>query len=274
MNLDDGFRAFEHSGCSEPERARNYSALFTMVTDQAIAPTLDSVALQAGSHVLDLCCGPGNVTKALCDRGHRVTGVDFSPTMIDLAASNAPDASLAVGDAEALDFADGSFDAVVCGFGVCHFARPEVGLTEIRRVLRPGGRFAMTVWCGPGRSATFATVFGAIREHGDLTVPLPEGPDFFQFADENVAREALENAGFGEIDQTVIEPAWQIEDAETLFRIFRDSTVRGAVLIAAQTDSARNAIAAACAATVRDKFGREDGFAVPMPAALTTARAV
>ena len=101
MNLDGDFREFEHSSWSEHERARSYRDLFTMVTDQAIGPMLDSMALSNGSHVLDLCCGPGNVTRVLCDRGHRVTGVDFSPTMIDLAAATAPGATLVVGDAEA-----------------------------------------------------------------------------------------------------------------------------------------------------------------------------
>ncbi len=93
--------------------------------------------------ILDVACGTGDLTLDLLRRGHRVTGVDLSEQMLALARRKAAPARFQLADAEALPFADASFDAVTCAFGIRNFVHLEKGLGEMLRVLKPGGRLVL-----------------------------------------------------------------------------------------------------------------------------------
>jgi demethylmenaquinone methyltransferase/2-methoxy-6-polyprenyl-1,4-benzoquinol methylase len=96
-----------------------------------------------GDRVLDVCCGTGDLALAAAEAGGEVTGLDFSEPMLARARAKAPQIEWVEGDALALPFADGSFDAVTIGFGLRNLADEERGLAELRRVLRPGGKLAI-----------------------------------------------------------------------------------------------------------------------------------
>lgn len=95
--------------------------------------------------VLEVAPGPGYLAIELArQRGHhRVTGLDISRTMVEIARENAARAGVSVdfrhGDATAMPFADGSFDLIVCQAAFKNFRRPVSALDEMHRVLRPGG---------------------------------------------------------------------------------------------------------------------------------------
>jgi SAM-dependent methyltransferase len=101
-----------------------------------------------GARVLEVGCGPGQLSLRLAGHGLQVTGVDLDPAMVGRARANAgrrgddgrPRPSFLVGDAAALAFPDGAFDLVVSTLSLHHWADPAAGLAEIGRVLRPGGR--------------------------------------------------------------------------------------------------------------------------------------
>jgi demethylmenaquinone methyltransferase/2-methoxy-6-polyprenyl-1,4-benzoquinol methylase len=99
--------------------------------------------VRPGDRVLDACCGTGDVAMAAVDAGARVTGLDFSERMLERARRKSPEVDWVQGDALALPFADGSFDAATVGFGVRNLDDLERGLAELRRVLRRGGRLAI-----------------------------------------------------------------------------------------------------------------------------------
>src|SRR6185312_2222383 len=101
--------------------------------------------------------------------------------VLNVARRNVPDAEFRQADAENLPFDAETFDAVVCGFGIIHLPTPERALTEFLRVTRRGGRIAVSVWERALPSNGFGVLFGAIRAHGRLDIPLPHGPDMFQF---------------------------------------------------------------------------------------------
>ena len=119
----------------------------------------DRAELVPGDSALDACCGTGDLAFELARRtgaGGRVIGSDFSERMLDLARAkaadrDAPGVRFEWGDALALSYDDGSFDAVTVGFGVRNFADLERGVGELARVLKPGGRLVILEITQPRR---------------------------------------------------------------------------------------------------------------------------
>jgi demethylmenaquinone methyltransferase / 2-methoxy-6-polyprenyl-1,4-benzoquinol methylase len=126
-----------------------------------------TAVVRPGDRVLDSCCGTGDLALACVRVGGRVTGLDFSERMLERARRKSPEVEWVRGDALALPFADGVFDAATVGFGVRNLADLERGLAELRRVLRPGGRLGVLEITRPrGLLAPF------YRFWFDLLVPL------------------------------------------------------------------------------------------------------
>ena len=96
-----------------------------------------------GDRVLDACCGTGDLAVEAERRGGRVVGLDFSPRMLERARRKSGAIEWVQGDALALPFSDGEFDAATVGFGVRNLADLEDGLRQLARVLKPGGKLAV-----------------------------------------------------------------------------------------------------------------------------------
>ena len=153
-----------------------------------------SEVVRPGDRVLDAACGTGDL--ALAD--HRagaleVTGLDFSPRMLERARRKAPGLRFVEGDLLALPFADGSFDAATVGFGVRNVSDLELALRELRRVLRPGGRLAILEITRPrGLLRPFFTLWfdrlvpllGRLLPGGDAYAYLPASVARFPAAEE------------------------------------------------------------------------------------------
>lgn len=93
--------------------------------------------------VLDIACGTGDMCLLLAKQGCTVTGVDISEEMLTIAKRKVEGIAWRVADAEHLLFEDESFDAVTCAFGVRNFVHLGKGLSEMQRVLKPGGRMVI-----------------------------------------------------------------------------------------------------------------------------------
>lgn len=109
----------------------------------------DEAAIQEGQKVLDVACGTGILARVLAERvgaNGAVAGVDINPGMLALARRINPAIDWREGDAEALPYKDGSFDAVLSQFGLMLFSVPENALHEMKRVLRPRGQLAVAVF--------------------------------------------------------------------------------------------------------------------------------
>jgi demethylmenaquinone methyltransferase / 2-methoxy-6-polyprenyl-1,4-benzoquinol methylase len=115
----------------------------TMGLDQRWRRATVAAVVRPGDRVLDSCCGTGDLAVASVRAGARVTGLDFSERMLERARRKAADVEWVQGDALALPFEDGSFDAATVGFGVRNLDDLQRGLAELRRVLRTGGRVAI-----------------------------------------------------------------------------------------------------------------------------------
>jgi len=103
-----------------------------------------------GEAVLDVATGTGNAALLAAARGARVTGLDLTPELFEIARARAArqggHVELVVGDAENLPFPDSSFDVVLSAFGVQYAPRRETTVAELVRVCRPGGRIAVANW--------------------------------------------------------------------------------------------------------------------------------
>ena len=271
MNDFSAFGSLERGSWSDPARASGYVELFASASDQAIESLLNAVGARPKLKALDLCCGQGNVSEGLIRRGCEVVGIDFSAAMLAFARRRAPNAIFIEGDAQDLPFGDAQFDVVVSNLGICHVPDQPRVLSEVRQLLRPHGRFAMTVWCGPDVSPCFEIVYDAIKTHGSADVSAPPGPDFHQFAKWTVAEKLLTEAGFNSIDLEIVDCAWELETPEGLSKIYERGTVRAAMLLAKQPSQNLAAIRSALAEAVRRRFAYGKRWRVPVPAALVSA---
>jgi ubiquinone/menaquinone biosynthesis C-methylase UbiE len=261
------FKTFEHEGWERV--AFPYRDSFSSLTAQTIEPLLDATGVRSGARLLDVACGPGDGAAAAAKRGARATGIDFAKSMVLQASRLHPLVEFRIGDAEALPFDPGRFDAVMINFGILHFADPDRAIAEAHRVLRSGGSLAFTAWTPPEKSAGFAIVHKAIETHGRMDVPLPEGPPFFRFADPIESRRALEAAGFGSVEVRELPLVWRLAAPEDLFDAFWEGGVRTRGLLRAQSPGALAAIREAIGAEAA-QHAREGGVELAMPAVLTS----
>jgi ubiquinone/menaquinone biosynthesis C-methylase UbiE len=133
------------------EAAALYDEAFAHVTAYFMPFLLQAAGVAPGMRVLDVATGTGLSAEAALavvgPTGH-VSAADISSSMVAKARErlgDAPNVLIAVEDGQALSFPDGSFDAVICNLGLMFFPDPARGLGEFRRVLRPGGRVAVSV---------------------------------------------------------------------------------------------------------------------------------
>jgi ubiquinone/menaquinone biosynthesis methyltransferase len=163
-----------------------------------------------GVRALDLACGTGDIAFALAARGARVTGLDITPRMLQLARRK-PAATRAVtfvaGDMTALPFPAASFDVVTTGYGIRNVPRIEPALDEIRRVLRPGGLLLSLDFDRPRHALVRAVYLGYLTLVGSALGWLLHGdPDTYRYIPESIKRypgaaavaAMLERTGFAE----------------------------------------------------------------------------
>lgn len=265
------FGRAERIGWAEQTVADKYIMHFADVTDEGMMGMVSAVSPKPEQEVLDLCCGHGAMTSLLQERGCQVTGLDFSAAMLSRARQRAPNAQFEEGDAQDLPFADASFDLVMCNFGIMHLPDQPRALSEVRRVLRHNGTFAMTAWFGPDVSPSFQIAFGAMKAHADPSMTAPPQPDFFQFARRDIAEQMLKEAGLRLVKHDKIDCIWQLETPEQLFMIYSEATVRMAMLLSAQTPSTVAAIQKTMTEVVAKDHAVNGGYRVPIPAALIVA---
>jgi ubiquinone/menaquinone biosynthesis C-methylase UbiE len=170
--------------------------------DEIAKTTLDvgrkvaaAAEIEAGMRVLDVACGSGNATIPAALAGGRCTGLYLVPSLLAAAAGNAAAAGVAIewveGDAEALPFADGSFERVLSMFGVMFAPRHEVAAAELARVCAPGGRIVVAAWTPEGMiGQMFRTVSSRMPPAPSYASPPP------LWGSEDHVRSLLEPHGF------------------------------------------------------------------------------
>jgi len=229
---DHPYREFERAGWARA--ASSYSDSFETITRLFAKPLLDAVGARPGSKLLDVACGSGLIAAAAAAAGAQAEGADFSPAMVDAATKRFPQLIFRQADAEALPFADHTFDAVAIGFGVHHFPFPVRALAEARRVLRVGGRLGFTVWASTDQHRVQKVVVDAVRAIGDPAADLPRPPA----GDVNSMETCLglmHAAGFdpSATRAEVVESRASVASARQLIALLTHGTVRMSAVISA-----------------------------------------
>jgi SAM-dependent methyltransferase len=181
-----------------------------MIIEQGFTPVtqrmVELAQVRTGQRVLDVTTGIGEpaltAARLVGPSGH-VTATDIAPGMLEIATERAKQAGLSniefrEMDAESIDFPEGSFDAVLCRFGLMFLPNLAASLKAIRRVLATGGHLAAAVWGPPERH--FGTVtMGAVARELQLPPPQPGTPNIFSLADRKALERSLAQAGLTDV---------------------------------------------------------------------------
>lgn len=254
------------------EQAEGYEARFVPALFAEWAPLLvDAAGVGPGDRVLDVACGTGIVARTAATRTgdpRLVVGLDRAPAMLDVARRLLPEAEFRHGDAAALPFEDGSFDAVLCQAGLMFFPDPGVALAEMARVATPEGRVGIQVWgrleSSPGYLA-FVEV--AARHAGADAIGLLSS--YFVHGDLDRLIDRLGTAGLEVVTTTTRLGAMHYRSIDDFV-----TTEVGATPLADRLDEATDAAIRRDSHEALQAFTTDDGVAVPIEGHLVVARPV
>jgi len=187
---------------------QKWNQKFVVQTRAATDLVVREARVAPGMNVLDLACGTGepalSLARAVGPLGH-VVATDLVPEMLEAARQNAAAQGLEnvefqKVDAESMPFADGQFDRVTCRFGIMFFPDIPKAMAEIRRVLKPGGRIAFTVFASLDQNPFVMVSLGPFLKRVKMPPPPPDAPHMFRLADPSKLASILLEAGFHSVD--------------------------------------------------------------------------
>jgi ubiquinone/menaquinone biosynthesis C-methylase UbiE len=156
--------------------------------------------------------------------------------MIDAARANYPGERFRLADAAQLPYEDGSFDAMTCSFGLSHMEYPQAAVSEAFRVLKAGGRFAFTLWCGADDGGELQAIGrDAIAKYAVVSFTLPNSWTQLRFADESACENAVKQAGFNSPQFRRLPIVWQSTKANEMLDFVDKLSVRTRMILDSQT---------------------------------------
>ena len=166
---------------------------------------INAQAPLAGRKVVDIGCGGGATTLAIAGSvapGGEVLGIDVSPDLVAAttrraAAAGLTNARFLCADAATASPDGAPFDRLCSRFGSMFFADPVLAFTNLRRMVKPGGRIDLAVWAAPSDNPWMIGPMQIVRQHVELPAPVPRAPGPFAFEDLTYLGEILTAAGFG-----------------------------------------------------------------------------
>jgi len=166
--------------------------LLSFGQDRRWKRTLVALAdVRAGARVLDLACGTGDITYQIATRGADATGLDVTIRMLELANAKriGTPVHFLAGDMMALPFAAAQFDVVTSGYGIRNVPTIQPALSEIHRVLRPGGLFLSLDFNRPQNAVVRGVYLGYLTVVGSaLGLALHSDPDTYRYIPESIRR--------------------------------------------------------------------------------------
>jgi SAM-dependent methyltransferase len=206
--VDEGWgrKAADFATLSEPGNCREYVAVH------------HRLGVDAGDRLLDVACGSGLAIELARLRGASCSGIDASPRLVAVARDRNPESDIRVGDMQALPWDPASFDVVTSFRGI--WGTTPGAVAEIHRVLRPGGRVAITVWghlkISPGAWALAPLRLAAEEKVGNQAAMVSLGRP-------GAGEQLLAAHGFGDVERVDVPFAWEFADPEVYARAVASS---------------------------------------------------
>ncbi len=235
---------------------------------EATEVMLDEARLATGSRVLDVAAGAGGQTIAAARRvgpTGLVLATDISPGILEYAAANASRAGLTnieVLEADGEDLAavgTATYDAAISRVGLIYFPDQHQALSEICRVVRPGGRVSSVVYSTPDRNGFFAIPVSIIRRVAGLVAPAPGLPGPFSLGAPGVAEAAYDAAGLVDVTVTPVPSPVRLASAAECVRFEQESFGALHQMLAGVDEEQRTAAWQEIREALRE-FDTTDGF--------------
>jgi ubiquinone/menaquinone biosynthesis C-methylase UbiE len=211
--------------------------------------------------VLDVAAGTGEpgLTIATLLGGGKVISTDLAEGMLEIARENAAKRGITnfetkVCDVSALPFEDNAFDAISCRFGFMFFPDMLVAAQEMVRVLKPGGRIAVSVWIAPERNFWFTGAMGVAGKHIEIQSPPPGAPSMFRCATPGQISSILRDAGLKNVAETEVQGKLRCGTAETYWDFASECVGPIVSALAKADDATREAIRKDVIDTVNQKY--------------------
>lgn len=208
--------------------ASDYEKAFEGLSSQYAADLLALLDLKPGERVIDVAAGTGAFSLLAARAGAEVLATDFAPGMVDrlrerIVAEGLSGISAEIMDGQALAVPDATFDASVSVLGLIFFPDIPRGITELRRVLRPGGRAAIVCWADPRNLELMTRTMRSIKQVVPDFQPPAGPPVWARLAGADVLRAQMRNAGFLEVEVTTSTRFLRIESPEAFWTDFTSS---------------------------------------------------
>lgn len=214
------------------------------------AAIIDKAGLKQGDRVMDMSTGTGEpgLTAAKSIGSGTVVGVDLAEDMLVVAREKA--AALGVGnystqiyDGSKVPFADATFDAIVCRFGVIFSPEPVALMTDMVRTLKPGRKMSVSSWAAKEDNAWATTAAAGVAKH--ITVaPLPsDAPGIFRYADAQQLKRDMEAAGLKHVEVTPVSGELAMDSAAVYWQYMSEVAAPIASALAGADEETRKKVA-------------------------------
>jgi ubiquinone/menaquinone biosynthesis C-methylase UbiE len=172
---------------------------------------------------------------------------DFAPEMVAGARQRAQElgvknAEFRLLDAERMDLETDSVDGVLCRWAYMLTTSPDAAFSETRRVLRPGGRLAFSVWASRERNPALSLVGRVLESQGHIPPPDPEAPSAFAMADPGRIQELVVGAGFAEPEVEEVSFRWSFADQEAYWRYLNETSASASPVLRSLPTAAQEAV--------------------------------
>jgi len=231
---------------------------------------LEMAAINEGQSVLDVAAGAGDQTIFAARKvgsSGSVLATDISPKILEFAKQTAKSAGYLniktqVMDGENLTLPDASFEAVISRVGLIYFPDRQRALSEMFRVLKPGGKMAAIVYSTADKNKFFSVPVSIIRNRAKLPPPSPGQPGPFSLGGEGIIEEAFSKAGFSNVSSVRVDSPLVLPAASFCVAFQKESFGALHQMMSGLTDAEKESVWKEIESELK-QFETGDGFAGP-----------